>query len=335
MRRSDSWTLILGVVLMVIGSVLLLNNLGVTSVDLSYIISNFWPLLIVGLGLYWVLKPDGSESGEVGEAERQATSEMPTSSVEPEPVDGEGCDECVEDAGEADADSPRLTEVHTEESGPQEDVRSEATYDWGADTVDVADCQREGGPANGGEDEAELMRRRSAMGWIIAILGLLILGSKMGRSPWSTGYAGGVFWAIVAIFIGLAMVRSSGEPAPEGKTNWAVLSRIDHGQPGLELRSSSYMAILGSVVLDLSASRIPDEETRLDITAVLGCVHVVLPPELSVKCEGTAVLGNVEAFGHSACGGLVNRDFVRSVPGGSSKSLHIKCRSILGSIDIR
>ena len=86
---------------------------------------------------------------------------------------------------------------------------------------------------------------------------------------------------------------------------------------------------------DLSVARIPDSDTYLDITAVLGGVQVILPPELPVSCEGTAILGSVSAFGQSASGGLASRDFARHGSDGSRSSLRIRCRAILGSVDIR
>ncbi|MDD3598541.1 MAG: LiaF-related protein, partial [Firmicutes bacterium] len=109
----------------------------------------------------------------------------------------------------------------------------------------------------------------------------------------------------------------------------------DHRQPGWVVRSTSYSAVLGNVLLDLSVARIPDSDTYLDITAVLGGVQVILPPELPVSCEGTAILGSVSAFGQSASGGLASRDFARHGSDGSRSSLRIRCRAILGSVDIR
>lgn len=193
----------------------------------------------------------------------------------------------------------------------------------------------EAGAGDDDEDGRELARRRSNVGWVIAIIGLLILGSSTGRWGLHGGHAGGVFWAIAAVLIGLVMARSSSEPGREGPTNWAVLSRIDHRQPGWVVRSTSYSAVLGNVLLDLSVARIPDSDTYLDITAVLGGVQVILPPELPVSCEGTAILGSVSAFGQSASGGLASRDFARHGSDGSRSSLRIRCRAILGSVDIR
>jgi len=62
MRRSDLGAYLLGVALIGIGLVLLLNNARIISVDLRNLIRDYWPLLIVALGLFWVVGPDETES---------------------------------------------------------------------------------------------------------------------------------------------------------------------------------------------------------------------------------------------------------------------------------
>ncbi|MDD4336324.1 MAG: LiaF-related protein [Firmicutes bacterium] len=298
MRRPASRAYVLGAALIVIGLVILLKNLGIIGLNFRDLIGDYWPLLIVAVGLFWVLSPDETESQERGavdgqdEAESSSEAQRDPVFIQEDRVD-QG-DLCQEDSG------------GTGDYGCEPDVRAR-----------------------------ELARRRNTVGWVTAIIGLLILGSSTGRWALDGSHAGGVFWAIAAVLIGLAMARSSGEPGQDGRTNWAVLSGIEHRQPGCVLRSGSYSAVCGNILLDLSVAHIPDADTYLDITAVLGGVQVILPPELPVRCEGTAILGNVNAFGHAAAGGLASRDFVRHGSDDSRGSLYIRCRSILGSSDIR
>lgn len=316
MRRSDSRAYAIGVALIAIGLVLLLNNAGIISVDFGDLMSDYWPLLIVALGLVWMLSPDETESEERERSEGLDEEER-LSEPQHDPifrqVDG--------------ADERELLQEDpcgTGDAGHEPDVSGgEHERGLGADADDEDD------------DERELTRRRNTVGWVIAIIGLLILGSSTGRWTLNGSHAGGIFWAIAAVLMGLVMARSSGEPGPEGGTNWAVLSRIDHMQPGWVVRSGSYSAVLGNILLDLSVARIPDADMYLDITAVFGSVQVILPPELPVKCEGTAILGSVNAFGHAAAGGLASRDFVRHGSDDARSSLRIRCRAILGSVDVR
>ena len=57
-----TWGVSSGVALIGIGLVLLLNNARIISVDLRNLIRDYWPLLIVALGLFWVVGPDETES---------------------------------------------------------------------------------------------------------------------------------------------------------------------------------------------------------------------------------------------------------------------------------
>jgi hypothetical protein len=322
MRRSDLGAYLLGVALIGIGLVLLLNNARIISVDLRNLIRDYWPLLIVALGLFWVVGPDETESRK-----REAVEEQERLA---------GPDE-AESSSEAQHEPGFIQEYRADQSEPGQEEPGD-TGDSGCefDTGGFKhEKKSEAGAGDDDEEGRELARRRSNVGWVIAIIGLLILGSSTGRWGLHGGHAGGVFWAIAAVLIGLVMARSSSEPGREGPTNWAVLSRIDHRQPGWVVRSTSYSAVLGNVLLDLSVARIPDSDTYLDITAVLGGVQVILPPELPVSCEGTAILGSVSAFGQSASGGLASRDFARHGSDGSRSSLRIRCRAILGSVDIR
>ena len=43
--------------------------------------------------------------------------------------------------------------------------------------------------------------------------------------------------------------------------------------------------------MDLTAAEIPDGETLLDLTAIMGGIDVKIPPDLAVVYEGTAILG--------------------------------------------
>ena len=49
-------------VLVLLGAVLLLNNLGITTISIGDIIETYWPIVLVALGLTAVLRPRGDET---------------------------------------------------------------------------------------------------------------------------------------------------------------------------------------------------------------------------------------------------------------------------------
>ena len=86
---------------------------------------------------------------------------------------------------------------------------------------------------------------------------------------------------------------------------------------------------------DLRVADIPDGETYLDLTAIMGAIEVIVPQDMSVECEGAAILGGVTVLGQSSGGVLASRTFLREAPEGSAKRLRVRCRAIMGGVEFK
>lgn len=127
-----------------------------------------------------------------------------------------------------------------------------------------------------------------------------------------------VFDAEVVPAANIALVRSA--PAPRAV---AILGSVERrGQ--LAARASGALAVLGSVVIDLRDVSMPPGVSTLEVSAVLGAVEIIVPPNLAVESAGTSVLGSFEGVQR------VPRDPDPELP-----VLRVQGRALLGSIEIR
>src|SRR6187431_2418313 len=109
-------------------------------------------------------------------------------------------------------------------------------------------------------------------------------------------------------------------PAPRAV---AVLGSVERrGQ--LAARASGALAVLGSVVIDLRDVSMPPGITTLQVSAVLGSVEIIVPPNLAVESAGASILGSFEGIQR------VPRD-----PDPEMPVLRVQGRAVLGSIEIR
>src|SRR6187431_45530 len=109
-------------------------------------------------------------------------------------------------------------------------------------------------------------------------------------------------------------------PAPRAL---AILGSVERrGQ--LAARASGALAVLGSVVIDLRDVSMPPGITTLQVSAVLGSVEIIVPPNLAVESAGASILGSFEGVQR------VPRDPEPDLP-----VLRVQGRAVLGSIEIR
>jgi predicted membrane protein len=137
------------------------------------------------------------------------------------------------------------------------------------------------------------------------------------------------------ILVGWTVLRSSPPVGQVGRTQWVVMSGLEQRAAGWPLRSGSYVVVMGGADLDLRVADVLDGETYLDMTAIMGAIEVIVPPDISVECEGAAILGGVTVLGQSSGGVLASRSFVREAPAGSTKRLRVRCRAILGGVEFK
>jgi hypothetical protein len=271
MRGSTSVSRIFGMILVLLGAVLLLNNLGITTISIGDIIETYWPVVLVVLGLSAVLKPRGDEP-----------------------------------------------------------IRDERTYD---------DPIHDGPTALPDEiGEAHEPCRSSGPnvgGWILIGLGVLMLAANTRLWGFDLSRLWGTFWALVVILVGWTVLRSSPPAGQVGHTQWVVMSGLEQRATGWPLRGGSYVVVMGGADLDLRVADVPDGETYLDLTAIMGAIELIVPPDMSVECEGAAILGGVTVLGQSSGGVISSRTFIRAGSAGSTKRLRVRCRAIMGGVEFK
>ncbi len=132
---------------------------------------------------------------------------------------------------------------------------------------------------------------------------------------------------------------------PQSETLTAIFSSVlRHGEwlPPEELR---VRAGFGAVKLDLTQALLAPGVTELHVLAVFGSVELLVPPELEVELDASALFGSVER--KTARGGMAAflRDQLRRVTGGGARPesavdddpplLRVSGRAIFGSIVVR
>ena len=278
--------MIFGMVLVLLGAVLLLNNLGITTISIGDIVETYWPVVLVALGLAAVLKPRGDEPIRDERTHYDRADDEPTG-----PPDQGG-----------------LRNEEAEAVGP-------------SDIGEAREPCRSSGPNIGG--------------WILIGLGVLMLAANTRFWGFDFGRLWGTFWALVVILVGWTVLRSSPPAGQVGHTQWVVMSGLEQRATGWPLRSGSYVVVMGGADLDLRVADVPEGETYLDLTAIMGAIELIVPPDMSVECEGAAILGGVTVLGQSSGGVISSRTFTRAGSAGSSKKLRVRCRAIMGGVEFK
>ena len=131
---------------------------------------------------------------------------------------------------------------------------------------------------------------------------------------------------------------------PQSETLTAVFSSVlRHGEwlPPEELR---VVAGFGAVKLDLTHALLAPGVTEIRVLALFGSVELLVPPELEVEVDASAIFGSVER--KSGRGGVAGflRDQLRRVTGGSDPDpeleddpplLRVSDQVIFGNIIVR
>ena len=136
---------------------------------------------------------------------------------------------------------------------------------------------------------------------VLLVVGLVLLGRNMGFLDFAMADFWKIFWPVVLILAGISLVKG---PISKGKNNIAFLGGVDRTKGKWKLESANYWAFLGGIDLDLRHAEIEEKEYLLSCTAVMGGIDIIVPPDLKVICDGTAILGGIEFLGEGS-GGII------------------------------
>lgn len=167
---------------------------------------------------------------------------------------------------------------------------------------------------------------------IVTALGLLLLSRNLNLIDFNISLLWKAFWPVILILLGISFVR--GPKSQEGKNNWAIMGELDRTKNTWKLESGNYLAFMGGINLDLRKAEIEEGEYFLSCTAFMGGIDITVPTNLSVTCEGTAVLGGVNFLGKDNGGIFVT---VAESQGAVDAAVVIKIygRAMMGGIDVK
>ncbi len=144
----------------------------------------------------------------------------------------------------------------------------------------------------------KLAQSRGAIGWIGASLWIFAGG-------WWTAYNIELvdihvfeLWPILLIVCGLSMVRRSlggsrSEHGGRSASCVAVLSGFRRQIADKDYKGGDFTAVMGGCEIDLTEAEIQGEAV-IDVTAIMGGIHMRVPRTFTVESKVTAILGGVE-----------------------------------------
>ncbi len=171
---------------------------------------------------------------------------------------------------------------------------------------------------------------------LIAIaIGVVFLGRNLGFFDFDSRLFWNLLWPVVLILIGFNLLRGGAFSGGKGgRFTFMGGSNVGGAQPW-KLESGSYFALMGGIEMDLTAAEIPEGETVLDLTAIMGGIDVKIPKDLPVIYDGSAVLGGV-TFKDQDDGGIIgSRKIEQNISESSKKIIRIQARAIMGGIEIK
>lgn len=110
---------------------------------------------------------------------------------------------------------------------------------------------------------------------------------------------------------------------PEKKKLLAVFGGVDRKGSWRVPEKLRVVAVMGGASLDFREVQLPPGVTEVHVTTVMGGVDIMVPPDLAVEAEGSAILGGFEGV-----------DRAPASPDPDAPLLRIKGLAIMGGVDI-
>ncbi|UNC91934.1 LiaF domain-containing protein [Candidatus Contubernalis alkaliaceticus] len=186
-----------------------------------------------------------------------------------------------------------------------------------------------------GEEETRVLRSLGELvsGLIVLALGVLFLGGNLDLIGVDFRLFWKLFWPVIIIIFGISMIRGR-VPKEGGKNHWAFMGGIEMGKSSFKLQSGTYFAVMGGIDLDLNKAEIPEGETVLDLTAIMGGIDIIVPRDLPIICEGTTLLGGID-FLKESTGGIISTKKMEYRPGNNQPRIRFVVRTLMGGVSIK
>ncbi len=200
---------------------------------------------------------------------------------------------------------------------------------WGIDIfINALQKVRVGTPS----EKIEFMWGPGLTGLVILLVGISLLARNLDWLDVDFSIFWKILWPLILILAGISFLKGGSH---KGRTHWAFMSGLTFKTPGWKLQNSSYVAFMGGIDLDMTVAEIPEGETIIDLTAVMGAVDIKVPSNVNIICNGTAVLGSVEAIGEEAAGIIASKTMESIGVAESNGTIRIYGRALMGGIDIK
>jgi len=169
-------------------------------------------------------------------------------------------------------------------------------------------------------------------GSLLIALGVIFLGNNAGffdvdmRKFWQG------FWPVIIILIGINVLSKN---KSNSSGHLAIMGAVEKNNAGWELKSADYSALMGGIELDISKAAFSEKEINLGLTAILGGITVIVPEDVAITCNGTAVLGGIDLMGRGSGGIVGNASMQSGDLQSADKIVHLNCLCIMGGIEIK
>ena len=144
-------------------------------------------------------------------------------------------------------------------------------------------------------------------GSILLILGLVFLGRNLGFLSFDMASFWRIIWPVIIILAGISLIKG---PLSGGKNNIAFLGGVEKTKERWKLESGNYWAFMGGI-------------------------DIIVPPNLTVICDGTAILGGVDFMGEGSGGIIGSCSYRHEGKNSSGAVVKIYSRAFMGGIDVK
>jgi len=171
---------------------------------------------------------------------------------------------------------------------------------------------------------------------LIAIaVGVIFLGRNLNLFYVDTSTLFNIALPVILILIGVNLLRGRAQkPGKGGRFAFMGGSEVGSSKPW-KLDGGSYFAFMGGIEMDLTAAEIPEGETIIDLTAIMGGIEVKIPKDMPVIFEGSAVLGGVTFVDQEDGGVIGGRKIEHNVDEATTRFLRMQGRAIMGGIEVK
>ncbi|MFO7951946.1 MAG: cell wall-active antibiotics response protein [Bacillota bacterium] len=171
---------------------------------------------------------------------------------------------------------------------------------------------------------------------LIAIaVGVIFLGRNLDLFYIDTSMLFNIAVPLILILIGVNLLRGRAQSAGGGG-RFAFMGGAEvGGSRPWKLESGSYFAFMGGIEMDLTAAELPEGETLIDLTAIMGGIEVKIPKDMPVIFEGSVVLGGVTFIDQEDGGIIGGRKIEHNLEERTTKYVRLQGRAMMGGIEVK